>query len=147
MNDDTKSPFENPQTATGGSYVRMPDQSLVKVEGHDVPDADRETLAKFRDAVLADAQAKHEADIAAALAAVTKAVEETKIEEPVKPTLEGLMEAAGLKPAIEAPSVSAPAKLPPADVTSAPNDTTSSVEARRQGGAARRAGTSESSGE
>jgi hypothetical protein len=64
--DDTKHPFENPQTATGGSYLRMSDGSLMKIEGHDVPDKERAERLAIRDQALIEAKAKHEAETAAA---------------------------------------------------------------------------------
>jgi hypothetical protein len=66
MEDPTKSPFDNPQLATGGSYLRMPDKSLLKVEGHDVTEKQQAERVKIRDAALADAKVNHEARIAAA---------------------------------------------------------------------------------
>lgn len=138
MEDPTKSPFENPQLATGGSYVRMPDRSLLKVEGHDVSDEDQEIRIRFRDALLADADKKHGQSVTEALSAAgeAKAVDEAAKAATSSPSFEQLMRAAGLVPTSGA-SVSAPAKAPEekpaADVTPAAGGSTSKSTVRNGG--------------
>ena len=64
-NDSKPAPTPEGQDALGGSYLRMADGSLLQVEGHAVPDAEREARLAVRDKALADAKAKHEAEQAA----------------------------------------------------------------------------------